>query len=205
MNLALNNATNVAQYYQERGEKVEIEIVTFGPGLNMLRDDTSPVKARIKAIAASTPGISFKACGNTQGNMSKAENKDISLVPEAVVVKSGLPEGTPLPGSPVSFGNRRLPVRLPLGLSKDEFEERLHQRLHTARLGRHCTRGSQGGAIKTRRSGCLKTQRSGLAYRASARRATWRSLRQRTTIEPEKSLLGSGGMDHRKERIRSCP
>jgi len=90
MNLALNNATNVAQYYQERGEKVEIEIVTFGPGLNMLRDDTSPVKARIKAIAASTPGISFKACGNTQGNMSKAENKDISLVPEAVVVKSGV-------------------------------------------------------------------------------------------------------------------
>ncbi len=90
MNLALNNATNVAQYYQERGEKVEIEIVTFGPGLNMLRDDTSPVKARIKAIAASTPAISFKACGNTQGNMSKAENKEISLIPEAIVVKSGV-------------------------------------------------------------------------------------------------------------------
>ncbi|SFJ41118.1 hypothetical protein SAMN05216304_107249 [Bosea sp. OK403] len=90
MNLALNNATNVAQYYQERGDKVEIEIVTFGPGLNMLRDDTSPVKARIKAIAASTPAISFKACGNTQGNMSKAENKEISLIPEATVVKSGV-------------------------------------------------------------------------------------------------------------------
>ncbi|POR49331.1 DsrE family protein [Bosea psychrotolerans] len=90
MNLALNNATNVAQYYQERGEKVEVEIVTFGPGLNMLRDDTSPVKARIKAIAASTPAISFKACGNTQGNMSKAENKEISLIPEATVVKSGV-------------------------------------------------------------------------------------------------------------------
>ena len=90
MNLALNNAANVAQHYQERGEKVEIEIVTFGPGLNMLRDDTSPVKARIKALAASTPAISFKACGNTQGNMSKAESKEISLVPEATVVKSGV-------------------------------------------------------------------------------------------------------------------
>jgi uncharacterized protein len=32
MNLALNNATNVEQCYKERGEKVEIEIVTFGPG-----------------------------------------------------------------------------------------------------------------------------------------------------------------------------
>ena len=51
MNLALNNATNVEQYYKNIGEKVEIEIVTFGPGLHMLRDDTSPVKDRIKAIA----------------------------------------------------------------------------------------------------------------------------------------------------------
>ena len=90
MNLALNNAANVAQYYQDLGEKVDIEIVTFGPGLNMLRDDTSPVKARIKAMAASTPAISFKACGNTQGNMSKAENKEISLIPEATVVASGV-------------------------------------------------------------------------------------------------------------------
>ena len=50
MNLALNNATNVAQYYKDLGEKVAIEVVTFGPGLHMLRDDTSPVKARIKSI-----------------------------------------------------------------------------------------------------------------------------------------------------------
>lgn len=44
MNLALNNAMNVAQYYKETGENVKIEVVTFGPGLHMLRDDTSPVK-----------------------------------------------------------------------------------------------------------------------------------------------------------------
>ena len=61
MTLALNNATNVEQYYKERGEKIEIEIVTFGPGLHMLRDDTSPVKDRIKAIAEKSPAISFKA------------------------------------------------------------------------------------------------------------------------------------------------
>jgi intracellular sulfur oxidation DsrE/DsrF family protein len=90
MNLALNNATNVAQYYKDRGEKVAIEVVTFGPGLHMLRDDTSPVKARIKAIKESTPAISFKACGNTQENMHKAENKEIPIIPEATVVKSGV-------------------------------------------------------------------------------------------------------------------
>ena len=89
MNLALNNATNVEQYYKSLGEKVEIEVVTFGPGLHMLRDDTSPVKDRIKAIAE-TPSISFKACGNTQDNMHKAENKDIPLVAQATLVKSGV-------------------------------------------------------------------------------------------------------------------
>jgi uncharacterized protein len=80
MTLALNNATNVEQYYKNLGEKVEIEVVTFGPGLNMLRDDTSPVKGRIKAIADKTSSISFKACGNTQDNMHKAEHKEIPLV-----------------------------------------------------------------------------------------------------------------------------
>ena len=90
MNLVLNNATNVAQYYQDLGEKVTIEIVTFGPGLHMLCDDTSPVKARIKAISESTPTISFKACGNTRENMGKAESKEIALIAEAKVVKSGV-------------------------------------------------------------------------------------------------------------------
>jgi uncharacterized protein len=90
MTLALNNATNVEQYYENLGEKVEIEVVTFGPGLHMLRDDTSPVKDRIKAIAEKTPSISFKACGNAQDNMHKAESKDIPLISQATLVKSGV-------------------------------------------------------------------------------------------------------------------
>jgi uncharacterized protein len=90
MNLALNNATNVMQYYRDLGESVSIDIVTFGPGLHMLRDDTSPVKARIKAIAESNPSISFQACANTRENMSRAESKEIPLMSEAKVVKSGV-------------------------------------------------------------------------------------------------------------------
>jgi intracellular sulfur oxidation DsrE/DsrF family protein len=90
MNLTLNNASNVAQYYKDLGEQVSIEVVTFGPGLHMLRDDTSPVKARIEALALSSPEISFKACGNTRENMSKAESREIPLISEAKVVKSGV-------------------------------------------------------------------------------------------------------------------
>jgi len=90
MNLALNNAANVDQYYSDLGEPVEIEIITFGPGLHMLRSDTSPVKDRIKSMAESRPSVTFKACGNTQENMGKAENKKIPLVSQATVVKSGV-------------------------------------------------------------------------------------------------------------------
>ena len=90
MNLALNNAANVDQYYSDKGEPVEIEVITFGPGLHMLRDDTSPVKDRIKSMAESRPSISFKACANTQAGMAKAENKKISLLPQASIVKSGV-------------------------------------------------------------------------------------------------------------------
>ena len=90
MNLALNNATNVTQHYKELGEKVKIEVITFGPGLHMLRDDTSPVKARIEQMALSTPEVSFKACGNTQEKMHQVEHKDIPIVSQAQVVKSGV-------------------------------------------------------------------------------------------------------------------
>lgn len=90
MNLALNNAANVDQYYSDKGELAEIEIVTFGPGLHMLRDDTSPVKDRIKSMAESRPSVTFKACGNTQAGMAKAENRKIALLPQASVVKSGV-------------------------------------------------------------------------------------------------------------------
>jgi hypothetical protein len=90
MNLALNNATNVAEYYEKLGEQVKIEVVAFGPGLHMLRDDTSPVKARIETMALSTPEVSFKACGNTQENMRKAENKDVPIIAQAQVVNSGV-------------------------------------------------------------------------------------------------------------------
>jgi intracellular sulfur oxidation DsrE/DsrF family protein len=90
MNLALNNVSNAVQHYSELGQKVEIELVAFGPGLHMLRDDTSPVKARIKSMSEAMPNLTFAACGNTRENMTRAEAKDIPIVSEAKVVKAGV-------------------------------------------------------------------------------------------------------------------
>lgn len=90
MNLVLNNAMNVVQEYDKRGEQVEIEIVAYGPGLHMLRQDTSPVAPRVKSIGDSVPAIAFVACGNTKAGMEKAEGKKVALLPSAQVVPAGV-------------------------------------------------------------------------------------------------------------------
>ncbi|SDU34359.1 DsrE family protein [Stappia sp. ES.058] len=90
MNLALNNAQNLDAYYKAKGETVEIRLVTYGPGLMMLRQDKSPVKSRISAMSLEMPNLSFSACGNTHRNMSKKEGTDVALVSEASIVPSGV-------------------------------------------------------------------------------------------------------------------
>ncbi len=90
MNLALNNASNIDAYYTEKGEEVVIEIVTYGPGLHMLRADTSPVKKRIKSFSENFDNISFRACGNTKRIMSKKAGKEIPMLPQAKMVPSGV-------------------------------------------------------------------------------------------------------------------
>jgi hypothetical protein len=92
MNLALNNATNVIEYYRAKNEDVDVDLVTFGPGLHLLRDDTSPVKDRIKRLKElAFPGkIQFSACNNTKQNMEKAEGKAVPIIAEATLVPSGV-------------------------------------------------------------------------------------------------------------------
>ena len=90
MDLALNNAKNIIEYYKEKGETVAIEIVTYGPGLHMLRADTSPVKERIAPMSLENPNLAFIACGNTQANQAKAEGKPVTLISEATVMPSGV-------------------------------------------------------------------------------------------------------------------
>ena len=89
--LVLNNASNILKYYGE--DKADVEIVAYGPGLHMLRADTSPVKDRLKDYAPSFPNVTFAACGNTIKGMTKKEGKaptlissdSISVVPSGVV------------------------------------------------------------------------------------------------------------------------
>ena len=83
-NLALSNAKNVQQDLGK--DKTDIEIVAYGPGLNMLKLE-SPVSTRIQEAQAS--GVKIVACGNTM-KAQKVTKED--LVQGLTVVPAGVIE-----------------------------------------------------------------------------------------------------------------
>lgn len=90
INMALNNVANLRKYYDSVGESVTIEVVAYGPGLHMLRADTSPVANRIAAMSLEIDDLTFSACGNTHAKMSKKAGKSVTLIDEATMVPSGV-------------------------------------------------------------------------------------------------------------------
>ena len=90
MNLVLNNVQNVTSYYESVGDTVEIQVVAYGPGLHMLRADTSPVSDRISTISLELEGVTFEACGNTHRKMEAQSGNTVNLLDEAEMVTSGV-------------------------------------------------------------------------------------------------------------------
>ena len=90
MNMALNNAQNAERYYSSQGDDIVIEVDTYGPGLKMLLQGSSPVAERISAVKKSTGNITFSACENTIRAMSRASDAEVKLLSEARSVPSGV-------------------------------------------------------------------------------------------------------------------
>jgi len=83
--LVLNVATNLVKYYGP--DKVEIEIVAFGPGLRLLFADNSNAP-RIDGL--SDNGVRFAACDNTYAKVTKLLGKAPDLNPHATHVSAGV-------------------------------------------------------------------------------------------------------------------
>ena len=92
LNYVLNNVENIFDYYHGEAIDVEIRVVCHGPGLHMLRGDTSPVKDRLSGMADDMDELSFYACANTMERMAKAEGKRPVIFNQATLVAAGLPE-----------------------------------------------------------------------------------------------------------------
>jgi intracellular sulfur oxidation DsrE/DsrF family protein len=84
--LVLNVANNLIKAYGGP-DKVDVEIVAFGPGLRLMFDDNGN-KGRINGLADS--GVRFAACGNTRKKMTSQLGHEPKLNSQANVVPAGV-------------------------------------------------------------------------------------------------------------------
>ena len=90
MNHVLGNATNAKKYYDGVGEVLQVEIVAYGPGITMFRDDKSPVKDRIAEIKKLIPDIALSMCNNAKMMAEKREGHEITPLVGVKVVPAGI-------------------------------------------------------------------------------------------------------------------
>ena len=83
--LVLNVATNLIKHYGP--DKVDVEIVAFGPGLRLLFKDNVNT-GRIQGLTSS--GVTFAACKNTIAGMTKKLGHAPELNSNAVPVSAGV-------------------------------------------------------------------------------------------------------------------
>ena len=83
--LVLNVATNLIKHYGP--DKVDVEIVAFGPGLRLMFKDNVNT-GRIQGLTSS--GVKFSACKNTITGMTKKLGHAPELNSNAVPVSAGV-------------------------------------------------------------------------------------------------------------------
>lgn len=83
--LVLNVANNLIKHYGQ--DKVDVEIVAFGPGLRLLMAGNSN-QSRISGLNSS--GVQFSACKNTISGFAKKLGHTPELVSQAVPVNAGV-------------------------------------------------------------------------------------------------------------------
>jgi len=85
INDVLWNAVNLQKFYGI--DNVRIAIVAFGPGMQALYSETSPVGERIESLLKY--GIEFIGCGNT---METTKHVEADLIPGVGFVTAGIAE-----------------------------------------------------------------------------------------------------------------
>jgi intracellular sulfur oxidation DsrE/DsrF family protein len=87
----LEEVRDMLKAAHERGQRMELEILANGTGLNLLRVKTTPFAERLAQLQAEFPELSLVACG--QGlNRLQGQGDDIRLVPGVVTADSALDE-----------------------------------------------------------------------------------------------------------------
>jgi uncharacterized protein len=83
--LVISVAYNLLQFYDP--DKVAIEVVTFGPGIDLLRPDNDSRKL-VESLVAQ--GVRFDVCLNTVETVERETGKRPDIIPAATPVQVGV-------------------------------------------------------------------------------------------------------------------
>ncbi len=83
--LVISVANNLLKFYDP--DKVAIEVVAFGPGIDLLRSD-NPNRPRVESLVAQ--GVRFDVCLNTVDTIERETGKRPDIIPAATPVQVGV-------------------------------------------------------------------------------------------------------------------
>jgi intracellular sulfur oxidation DsrE/DsrF family protein len=90
--MRLNAVLDLAErFLAQRGDRGQVKIVVNNYGLNLLRQETSPHRDRIGAMASRHRNLEFVACGQSIARLSR-EGVVVDMLPQVHVVKSAISE-----------------------------------------------------------------------------------------------------------------
>jgi intracellular sulfur oxidation DsrE/DsrF family protein len=83
--LIISIANNLLKAYDP--DKIAIEVVTFGPGIDLLRPE-NPNRQRVESLIAQ--GVKFDVCLNTVDSIERETGKRPAFIPLAIPVQVGV-------------------------------------------------------------------------------------------------------------------
>jgi intracellular sulfur oxidation DsrE/DsrF family protein len=83
--LIISIANNLLKAYDP--DKIAIEVVTFGPGIELLRPE-NPNRTRVESLIAQ--GVKFDVCLNTVDTIERETGKRPAFIPKAIPVQVGV-------------------------------------------------------------------------------------------------------------------
>ncbi len=84
-NLVISVANNLLKFYDP--DKVAIEVVAFGPGIELLRSE-SPARKQVESLIAQ--GVRFDVCLNTVDTIERETGRRPEIIPAATPVQVGV-------------------------------------------------------------------------------------------------------------------
>lgn len=91
-NTLLDETEYMLNSFLQSGRKVEVEIVAYGPGLELLMPERSMYTDRIMAMQQRYPNLTFTACERSYKRLKREMGGDLQLVANTRIAPSGIRE-----------------------------------------------------------------------------------------------------------------